>query len=87
VIEATLSGALLMEQANPETERWLTRDVHYASFVTEAELVEKVRYYLAHEEERAALAAAGAAHAERTLSAAAYWRRVLEAVLPEPVPA
>lgn len=86
VVEATLSGALLVEQANPETERWLASGVHYASFETDAELVDVVQRYLADEDARAAIAATGAAHAERTLSAAAYWRRVLDAAA-VPVPA
>jgi hypothetical protein len=49
VVEAALSGALLIEQANPETEHWLTPGEHYAAFGDERDLVDVVRYYLAHE--------------------------------------
>jgi hypothetical protein len=87
VIEATLSGALLFEQRNPETDRWLTAGVHYVAFADERDLVDKVRTYLAHDGARTAIAAAGAAHAERALSAAAFWRRAVESVLPATVPA
>ena len=80
VIEATLSGALLFEQANPETDRWLTRGRHYVAFDGERDLVDKTRYYLAHEQERAAIAAAGTEHAERHLSAQVFWHRALNAV-------
>lgn len=87
VIEAALSGALLFEQANPETDRWLSAGIHYVAFDTERDLLAKIRHYLAHEDERAALAAAGTEHAERSLSAGAYWRRVLDVALAPRVPA
>ncbi|MBT4719394.1 MAG: glycosyltransferase family 1 protein, partial [Rhodospirillaceae bacterium] len=82
VIEATLSGALLMEEANPETEKWLTSGVHYAAFTGERDLVAKVRHYLADEEARTEIAAAGAAHARANYTAAAFWRLVLARALP-----
>ncbi|MFP6734640.1 MAG: glycosyltransferase [Rhodospirillales bacterium] len=82
VIEATLSGALLMEESNRETEMWFTPGVHYAAFTDERDLVEQVRHYLAHEEARAKIAAAGAAHARANYSAEAFWRRVLARALP-----
>jgi hypothetical protein len=84
-VEATLSGALLFEQANPETDRWMTAGRHFIAFDDERDLVEKARHYLAHEDERAALAEAGCAHAQRHLSAEAYWRRLFAEVLPRVV--
>ena len=82
VIEATLSGALLLEEANPETEKWLTSGVHYAAFTGERDLVAKVRHYLADEAARAEIAAAGAAHARANYTAGAFWRLVLARALP-----
>ena len=79
VIEATLSGALLFEQENPETERWLTSGIHHVSFGDERDLLDKVKYYLAHEDERAAMALAGQTHAAKNLSADVYWRKVIAA--------
>ena len=79
VIEATLSGALLFEQENPETERWLKSGQHYVSFGDERDLRDKLKYYLEHEDERAALAKAGHLHAKETLSADVYWRYVIAA--------
>jgi hypothetical protein len=84
-IEATLSGALLFEQANPETARWLTPNVHYVAFENERDLVTKVGRFLANGAERLTIAHAGRLHAEKNLSAHAYWRRILSAVLPETV--
>jgi len=82
-IEATLSGALLFEQANPETAQWLTPDVHYVAFENERDLVTKVSRFLLNGAQRLAIAHAGRLHAEKNLSADAYWRRILSAVLPE----
>ena len=84
-IEATLCGALLFEQANPETARWLTPDVHYVAFENERDLVTKVSRFLLNGAQRLAIAQAGHLHAERTLSADAYWRRIVSAVLPAKV--
>ena len=81
-IEATLSGALLFEQSNPETAHWLSPGVHYVAFDGERDLVTKVRHYLLNGAERIALAGRGREHAERTLSANAYWRRLLRVVCP-----
>lgn len=80
--EATLSGALLFEQGNPETSHWFTPNVHFVPFQSERDLVGQVQRFLAHESARAAIAESGRKHAEQNLSAAAFWRRVLNAVLP-----
>lgn len=82
-IEATLCGALLMEQRNPETERWLTPGEDYVDYSDERELVEKCHYYLEHEDERQAIAAHGHEKASRLYSADAYWRMIIKKLLPE----
>jgi len=84
-IEATLSGALLFEQANPETARWLTPGIHYVPFENERDLVTKVGRFLLDGAQRLAIADAGRVHAEKNLSAHAYWHRLLSAVLPSQV--
>ena len=48
----------------------------------ERDLVAKVRHYLADEEARTEIAAAGAAHARANYTAAAFWRLVLARALP-----
>ncbi len=82
-LEATLSGALLMEEKNPETPRWFQAGEDYVEFADERELVEKTRHYLENETERAGIAAAGQAKAAALYSAGAYWRRVFARVLPD----
>ncbi|NQV55747.1 MAG: glycosyltransferase family 1 protein [Rhodospirillales bacterium] len=82
VFEATLSGAMLLEQANDETERWMTAGKHYIAFEDERDLVEKAGYYLEHEDERQAIAEAGHKHAAAYYSAEKYWRAVLDRAHP-----
>lgn len=77
-MEATLCGALLMEQANEETTRWLDPGVDYVEFSDERDLIEKTRFFLTHETERQEIADAGCAKARARYSASAYWRLVLQ---------
>jgi len=44
--------------------------------------VDKCRYYLEHEDERAEIAASGHEKASRLYSADAYWRMIFERLLP-----
>lgn len=77
-MEATLCGALLMEQANEETRRWLEPGTDYVEFVDEQDLVEKTRFYLNHEGERLEIAATGLAKSHARYSAQAYWQLILQ---------
>ena len=82
VMEATLCGALLMEQRNRETETWFTEDKHYVGFSGEKELLEKVRYFLAHSEERMTIAKTGHEHAVKNYAARKYWEAVITKFAP-----
>ena len=84
VIEALSCGTLLLEQKNPETERWLIPGRDYADFADEREMIDKAKYYLAHEEERASIADAGHQKVRRLYSGAAYWRLILDALQVKP---
>ena len=77
VFEATLSGAMLLEQSNPETERWFTPGVHYIPFENQRDLIEKAHHYLDHEDDRQAIAKAGHDFAAENYSAEKYWRLIL----------
>ena len=54
-----------MEQQNDETPRWLEPGTDYVEFSDERDLIEKTRYYLSHDDERSAIAAAGRTKAEK----------------------
>lgn len=78
VAEATLAGAMLMELENPETPKILREFIDYVPFSNERDLFDKVQHYLAHEEERAAIAASGQARAREMLDGREFWKRVFE---------
>lgn len=82
-IEATLCGALLMEERNGETTKWLSPGLDYVEFDNEKDLVERVQYYLAHDDERNAIATAGHLKSTELYNAHSYWKMVFSAVWPE----
>lgn len=81
VFEILLSGTMLMESANPETEKWLTPMVDYVPFDSTSDMLDKIRYYLAHEDERALIAAAGLKIAQSRYSAQHFWQFILDEAL------
>lgn len=76
VFEALLSGALLLEQANPATEHWLRPMEHYVPFTDAADLAAKARHFLEHPAEARAIAERGRDHVRDRLNPAAFWRAV-----------
>lgn len=75
LFEATGMGALLLTEAAPNLPELFAPGVEVVAYDGADDLVTKVRYYLAHEDERAAIAAAGQA---RTLREHTYARRIAE---------
>ncbi len=76
VFETMLCGAMLLEQSNPETSRLFVDGKEYVSFATVDDLLEKVRYYLAHEDERAVIASAGHKAASEKYGPEQFWKTV-----------
>lgn len=81
VFEILHSGTMLMESANPETENWLTPMVDYVPFDGASDMLDKIRYYLAHEDERARIAATGLRTAQSRYSAQLFWQSLLDEAL------
>jgi hypothetical protein len=81
VFEATLCGSMLLEAANPETARLLTPMVDYVPFDSRQDLVEKARYYLAHDDERRAIAEHGQRTVATRYSNEVWWRTVFDRTL------
>jgi len=77
VFEAIQCGALLLESENEQIQRFFISGEEYVSFCSEADLVSKAKYYLAHEEERAAIAARGEKKARECYSSLAFWENVM----------
>jgi hypothetical protein len=77
LFEATGVGTLLLTDEKRNLADLFEPDNEVATYADEAELVEKIGYFLLHEEERAAIARAGQ---ERTLREHTYEHRMRELV-------
>lgn len=80
IFEATSCGAMLMEADNPETAKLFEPMVDYVPFTDETDLVEKVRYYLAHNSERMEIAAKGHQKATEKYTGEMFWKTVFKRV-------
>ncbi len=81
VFEATSCGAMLMEADNPETAKLFEPMVDYVPFTDERDLVDKVRYYLAHDDEREEITANGHKKVNEKYNPEIFWQIVIEKVL------
>ena len=59
VFETMHAGAMLLETKNPQTAALFQDGVDYVSFSDKEDMVSKINYYLAHEEERMMIAKSG----------------------------
>ena len=81
VFEALGSGALLVtDRIDNGLSELFEEDVHYVGYSTIPEAHEKLRYYLAHTEERERIAEAGRARAFAQHTYEDRWRRIRELV-------
>jgi glycosyltransferase involved in cell wall biosynthesis len=76
--EAMSCGAMLLEQESPELAKLFEEGKEYVMWKTNDDLLEKVRYYLEHEDERNAIALAGQKKVEQLYSAKKFWEEVLK---------
>jgi hypothetical protein len=77
VFEILFSGALLMENANSETPQYFTPMVDYVVFDSKQDLVDKVRYYLEHDDERQQIAYSGYLKATTEYNHNVFWTKVM----------
>ena len=77
VFEILYSGALLMESANPETKKYFIPGQDYVEFESKEDLLKKIRYYLAHDRERLAIAKRGHEKAVSLYSHQKFWADIL----------
>ncbi|NER01403.1 MAG: glycosyltransferase [Okeania sp. SIO3C4] len=79
VFEATLCGSLLLEEEeNPETAKWFEPNVDYVTYKDETDLVEKVKYYLEHDDERIEIARRSYEKAKSKYTEFAFWQAIFE---------
>lgn len=75
--EITSCGAMLLEEAGPETAKLFKPGVDYVPWFSKKELVEKIHYYLDHDQEREAVAQRGFQTYNQKYSAERFWDMVL----------
>lgn len=78
IFEATLCGALLLEPARSGARDVFEPMVEYVPYENEQDLLEKVKYYLAHDDERNAIAARGRDRAKRCYTGEQFWNTVFD---------
>jgi hypothetical protein len=77
VFETMQAGGMLLEERNEQTAYYFTEGVEYVAFSSESELLEKIHYYLANENERLAIALAGHRKVRKLFSGKQFWDNVL----------
>ena len=76
--ETIACGAMLLEQDNEHTWRWFKPGQDYVPFEDPEDLEFKIKYYLAHEEERAQIARHGWETLCKHYTERAFWEKVFE---------
>ena len=80
IFEVMLCGAMLMESENPQTPCYLRPMKDYVSFESPPDLVEKLRYFLDHDDERTAIAARGHERALQHCDNYAFWKKIADRI-------
>lgn len=75
--EITGCGAMLLEEAGPETAKLFIPGKNYVPWFSKKDLAGKIRCYLSHDQEREAIAESGCRRCSRDYSAIRFWQIVL----------
>lgn len=78
VMEVMFSGAMLLESENEQTSTLFEPMKDFVPFKSKADLVEKIKYFLDHEDEMTAIALQGRATARKHYNSARFWRLLLK---------
>jgi len=77
VFESLLCGCLLLERDNHLIKHWFEPMVHYVPFTSELDLLNKINYYLQHDDERKTIAKNGYNKMRECYSSKIWWESVL----------
>lgn len=75
--EITACGAMLLEEAGPETAKLFIPGVDYVPWFSNKDCLKKIRYYLKHDQAREEIAKSGCGRCSRDYSAIRFWQLVL----------
>ncbi len=76
--EVMSCGAMLLEQKSEELAKLYTPNVDYVEWTDNIDLLKKVKYYLAHEDERLSIAQSGQEKTDRLYNAKTFWEEALK---------
>ncbi len=76
--EALNCGTLLLEQQSPELAKLYTPGVDYVEWIDQVDLLNKIRYYLEHEDERTLISSNGQRKTEELYSAKTFWSKIID---------
>jgi hypothetical protein len=80
VWEILATKGFLLERKNKATERMLTPGKDYVEYLNEADLINKIKYYLEHEEERKKIEEQGYKTYKEKYSAKIFWETVFKEI-------
>lgn len=80
VWEALWCRTFLLEEANPITSLYFEPYIDYVPFTTLKDLVDKIKFYLEHDEERNRIRLQGRATVEKYHNARIYWENIFETI-------
>jgi hypothetical protein len=80
VFDTMLSGALLLEQENSQIECCFNDGEDYVSFSSKEDLLNKIKYYLANDDERKKIARSGRMKCLDLYNGKSFWKVVFEKV-------
>jgi hypothetical protein len=80
VLDTMFTGGLLLDQRNKQTEGYFTEGEDYAAFSSREELLEKIKYYLANEDERKKIAASGNRKAKKLVNGNVFWGSIFDSL-------
>ena len=78
MFETMLSGALLLESKSPHSISYFIDGIDYISFNSKDDLIDKIRYYLAHDDERKEIASNGRNKILTQYSGEIVWKGIIE---------
>lgn len=76
--EAMNCGAMLIEQDSPELCKLFEVDKEFKMWTNKVDLLETIRYYLEHKNERSIIASNGQRRIEKDYSAMGFWKEILK---------
>ena len=79
--EVMTCGAMLLEKEGDELKKLYTPNVDYVPWTDEVDLLNKVRYYLEHEDERKKIADSGHKKTIELYSAKTFWDSALKGII------